>query len=292
VTSSTTGREALHAVTREDVGMGTPYERYSIHNFLRYLCEEYVIETAFEGPTDGMTGIRGINSMALAGAGVEVTLMLPEEQIPYAQKAWTYEGLENKVRFAPFVSEHFADDMGGFDLVWNFNSIPQMQDTSVVMSQMARISKRFVLVFVGNKSNYGYYIHRLHHKKTGTPWEHGDVEAMNISRIEEQFSALGFRTVQKLLADVPFWPDIDTTLEEVIGDLLPILKPLLSGRKSTEQRLRRFRFDYRSLPYFSEERLRDFRRLMGKYDFIEYSRLPIPKFLFAHHRGILLEKRD
>jgi hypothetical protein len=271
-------------LTEFDTGLGTIYERLSIYALLEKLAGELNIRSSLEGPIDGITGVNGINSIALARSGVQTTVVLPAiNLIRYAKLFYEIENCH-----ADFVCSRDLVLRRKFDLVWNFNCLPQREDHEAILEQMTRCSRRFILVFTSNTRNYGFWIHRLHHKVEKEPWYHGDIQVMNARKISTVLQKMGFRTIRPLCVDVPWWPDIDSPIEEVTGSLLPFLKPFL--KKS--RRLEIYKYNHENFPYFQKERRSAILRVLKSHPNFESSRIPYLKLLFAHHRGILAEKMD
>jgi hypothetical protein len=78
----------MPAVTK-DTGLGTTYERVAVAQLLEDLGRRYTIGSVLEGPTDGITGIRGLNSVPLAQAGASVELLLGDaDEVGLARRAW------------------------------------------------------------------------------------------------------------------------------------------------------------------------------------------------------------
>ena len=85
--------------TEKDTGLGTTYERVAVARLLTRLAERYEIESVLEGPTDGITGISGLNSVPLAQRGALVDLVLRDaDEVTLAQRAWEALGLSDHVR--------------------------------------------------------------------------------------------------------------------------------------------------------------------------------------------------
>jgi hypothetical protein len=275
-------------VVERDTGLGTTYERIAVARLIEELAGRYAISSVLEGPVDGITGIRGLNSIPFAQRGARVEVVLPDrDEVDFARRIWAGLGLSSP---GAVIREGRGWLLGGpdasFDLVWNFNALPQAPDPERLLDEMCRASARYVLVFVSNTLNYGFPIHRLHHRRIREPWSHGSVSVMNTRRIERSLGRRGFGTVQRLLVDVPWWPDIDSPIEEVAAAFLPFLK----GRVEGSKRLERYTWDASNLPYFDPERRRLLEADLAKHFLIERARLCPVRALFAHHRGILAER--
>ncbi len=271
----------------KDTGLGTTYERVALARLVEELADELSVESVLEGPADGITGIRGLNSVPFAQAGADVEVVLSDaDEVALARKAWRTLRLADRVTFRH--SRDFRLERAGarFDLVWNFNALPQAPDPEGLIGDMCEASRRYVLVFVSNTLNYGFPVHRLHHRAAGEAWSHGNIEMMNVRRIGRMLEENGCRVVRRLLVDVPWWPDIDSPIEEVAATFLPFLRGLASGSK----RLERYTWSADALPYFEGPRREELMKNLERHFFIERrTRSPL-RILFAHHRGVLAEK--
>ena len=275
------------AVTDKDTGLGTTYERIAVARLLARLADRYTIGSVLEGPTDGITGISGINSIPLAqrGASVELVLGSPSEVV-LAERAWETLGLKDKVTIRAADGDSLGASPRSYDLVWNFNSLPAVASADALLDEMCEASREFVMVFVSNTWNYGFPIHRLHHKVAREPWSHGNISVMNIRMVSERLAKRGFKVIERLLVDTPWWPDIDSPIEEVAATFLPFLKRFVSGSK----RLERYTWTIDTLPYFDEQRLARLLSDIEKHFVIENTGFKPLQIFFAHHRGVLARR--
>jgi hypothetical protein len=277
------------AAVDRDTGLGTTYERIAVARMLADLSRRHSIERVLEGPCDGITGIRGLNSVPLAQAGADIELVLKdEEEASLALTAWDLLGLSESVVVRSSPGFRLEAAPRSFDLVWNFNALPQAPDPEGLVAEMCEASRDLVMVFVSNTWNYGFPVHRLHHRAAGEEWSHGDTRMMNTRRIADLLKAAGFEIVERLLVDTPWWPDIDSPIEEVAATFLPFLRRLKSG----SARLERYTWKVDDLPYFDEEKRTALLRDLGRHFAIENSRLFPLKVFFAHHRGVLARRSE
>ena len=275
------------SATQKDTGLGTTYERVAVARLLARLADRYSISKVLEGPTDGITGISGLNSVPLARAGASVELVLGDpDEVALAERAWEALGLSDRVTIRATNGDSLGGEPRSYDLVWNFNSLPQVASADALLDEMCEASSRFVMVFVSNTWNYGFPIHRLHHKVAGEPWSHGDISVMNTGAVARKLAGRGFKVVESLLVDTPWWPDIDSPIEEVAATFLPFLKRFVSGSK----RLERYTWTVDTLPYFDDERLARLLSDIEKHFAIENTRVKPLKIFFAHHRGVLARR--
>jgi hypothetical protein len=140
--------------------------------------------------------------------GAKVTVILQNErEVETARRAWNELGLSSQVTFHP--SGRLPDDNERFDLVWNFNAIPRIEEPSFMVDRMLELSSKHVLLFASNRLNYGFPVHRLHHMVAGEDWYHGDVTYMSTRSLEKLVRQSGGRVIRSLIVDIPWWPDID-----------------------------------------------------------------------------------
>ncbi len=278
----------MPAVT-SDTGLGTTYERVAVARLLEKLADRYDVGSVLEGPTDGITGIRGLNSVPLAQAGAAVELLLGDaDEVELARHAWDTLGLGERLTVRQCADYRLGVPPRSYDLVWNFNSLPQVPEPSRLVSEMCEASRDLVLVFTSNTWNYGFPVHRLHHRAAGEDWSHGNIAMMNTRKIEGALDAGGFRIIERLLVDVPWWPDIDSPIEEVAATFLPFLK----GLKSASKRLERYTWTVDTLPYFDRDRRAALEAELGRHFLIENARFFPLKIFFAHHRGVLARRKE
>lgn len=269
-----------------DFGLGMTYERYAVQIMLQRIAKQHDVRSVLEGPLDGMMGIKGVNSIALAKLGIPVTVILPTPKlVDRAREVWEAEDCLDKVTFVVSQSSVFDFPSGSFDLVWNFAALPLIAMHKKTIADMSRVSRRLALICVNNTANYGFKIHRLHHRKTGIEWCHGDVTVMNLAKISGLLAASNMRVLEELYVDIPFWPDIDTKLNIVVSDLFPILRPLLQGIEYNQDHS----FGPENWPYYKPERHPEIYRQLKRLRFIEESHSNWARKLFGHHRCVLAE---
>ncbi len=273
-------------ITTADTGLGTTYERWALTRFLRALQARFALREVLEGPDDGMTGICGLNSLPLGMDEARVTLWLPSRpaEAAFARRVWPLHAPRAALTVDTRPLQYpFPYPPASFDLVWNFNVMPRLANPLRALREMARLSRRLVLVFVPNRRNYGFPLHRLHHRLAAEPWEHGDVRLMHPAPWKRLFPQAGLRLLRLFHVDCPWWPDIVNP-----ADLLAAFFPPLRLRLRAAQPESRARWEAAGLPYYDAARYPRLHRRMERLAFFE--RLPfLLQIPFAHHVGLLGE---
>jgi hypothetical protein len=235
-----------------------------------------------EGPGDGIAGIPGINSIPWAQSGANVTVATGEPG-KAAHRIWDAQGCLTQVGFVsaqglplPFPARHF-------DLVWSFNRLPFF-DPQELIAEMARVSRRYVLLMVPSRHNYGFVARRVQHWLTKKPWPYGDIDIMDPARVAVLLAQADLQVLETEFVDVPWWPDI-IDISEFISDLLPFLSTRLEGKRPSS-----YCWEPDNLPYFDAEAYPEVHRRIERLSYIERSRVHWIKRLFAHHFGVLAVK--
>jgi SAM-dependent methyltransferase len=275
-----------------DEGFGTYYERVIMHRFLRKLISNHDIETIFEGPSDGISGIKGINSLPMVNKGRELIYYTPSErERRFVEKTWniiehsTEKKMNVEVRSGPMSRFPFEDN--SFDLVWNFCVMEHLINPLSVFKEMTRVSKRYILLAVQNAWNLGTFPHLIYHRVKGKPWDHGNVKWMSLAGIRALLKGVKIievkksslfvsapKIIEKGMFDIPVWPD---TWDMGV--------PGLSTKTSSSQT------SSKSQGSLSNILGKKGNALMGIASLIERGSMPKKvKILWAHHIYALCEK--
>jgi hypothetical protein len=270
-----------------DTGLGTTYERWALNRLLLNMQARLGFNTLFEGPGDGMTGISGINSLILGQQGVEVTSLLPDPaRAAFASQVWDFHAPQAHLTIQEaWDGQRLPFQDGEFEFVWNFNVMTCVKDFPMLVRELTRISSRYLFISVPNRSNYAFWLHRLHHRVAKDPWDHGRISWMHPTPWVRLFSEMGMNVEEVHWFDCPWWPDI-VDPGQMIKDFLPFMKKLAAAARPEN----RLRWSYRELPYFCPAKHQDLHRRMEKLAFVEDSRILPLKRRFAHHFGVLASK--
>jgi hypothetical protein len=190
---------------QETEPFGITYDRIRVDRVLTRLVRQNGIRTALELPADGSKAMPGIYSLSLARAGAHVTLFNPE---PQGLEVWDRLGLSHRV------SAVYGDDCtrtelesGQFDLVWNFVSNGVSGEFEERLTEMSRLSNRWIVSMHMNGYNWGYPWHRFLHRVFDLEWTHGPHESFFPEYVKRCFRANGVEPTEHLLLDMPWWPD-------------------------------------------------------------------------------------
>ncbi len=188
-------------LTRADTGLGTTYERWAVNRLLSGLLSRLEVRTLVEGPGDGMTGIAGLNSLIAGLQGAAVSLLLPSpERAAFARPVSAHHAPDAQLEIIEEWDGQqmpFAD--ASFDLAWNFNVMTRAADPQALLNELARVSRKYVLIFVPNRLNYAFWLHRMHHWVAKEPWDHGRIDLMHPRPWRGLFAKAGLR----VRGDVP-----------------------------------------------------------------------------------------
>jgi hypothetical protein len=184
-------------------GKGLDYERYALNKLFKRLIRTLGIRRVLEIPAKGEKAMPSIYSIAFGEAGCDVTLANAEEK-----SDWAWRELGYPVKY------HRCDDPAdsgleenGYDLVWNFMTLAQLDDKERMLREMVRLSRGHVMFIAVNRFNPGFFSHRMVHRYSGVPWTHGDVEFMNPYFVRKYFELHGLKVVRLGAVDTPPYPD-------------------------------------------------------------------------------------
>ena len=201
-------------------GKGTAYERFALNKFLEKLVKRFPIKTVLELPADGIMGLPGLKSFILASQGCEVTLANPSDKA-LAEMKMLWDSLGRQAQFvqAGFEKTDFADQ--SFDLVWNFCVFERFKKPELVVAEMCRLAKKYVLIEIQNVFNVGTFLHKSWHSFKREAWDHGEIAKMNWKTPAAMLKQNGFKIKEVGGTDLPPWPDINMkfTLKEEKADL-------------------------------------------------------------------------
>jgi len=278
-----------------DEGLGTVYERFMLNDFFDDLFKEHSIGSVIEVPIYGMSGLTGINSIHLSRKGCRVSLLGDEDHIREARDLWQILG-ESGEFFQLNGSSSLPFTDRSFDLAWNFAAIWHHSNPGQLLKEMARVSDRFVLIFVPNKLQLGYFTRKYLFDKDF--FNRVKEEWVDAGRIRAVLEGQGLRLLKQGALDIPPWPDTCVPIKDILRSTLDALRSAfnISRTSNGERRTadvnrqpsngeRRWVWDIMS--YYKGENL-ELKDRIERLTFIERSPLPWRmKLVWAHHRYLL-----
>ena len=256
-------------------GLGSSYERVVINIFLMKLVKHFSIKSVLETPSFGFTGVSGINSMDFAKNGCNVTILdNDKDRVSLIKKVWEDTNLSAEIRFVPDFQKLNFDD-NNFDFSWNFSAMWFVKDLPEFLSELTRVTKKVIAIFVPNTNGLGYRF-----QKYSSDDEFDTIineENINPERIKAVMSLNGWKLFNEDFIDCPPWPDIGMPKEK-FASMFGIKLPEKKGSKEKKP--------LTILDYFRGEDP-DFYSKMLRYSFVEKYALNIFKSVWSHHRWML-----
>lgn len=269
-----------HHLTDYNEGLGLVYERFVLNDFLLALRAKHGIQTVLEAPLFGMAGVSGINSVALAQAGCEVTLVDDNpERAAGVRRIWDELGLDAavlEVEPADWGNLPFDDD--SFDLAWDWAALWHLPDAGALLRELARVSQHLVFVAMPNRRQLGYFLRKRVLDRDF--FQTVDERWVDMGRIRLELEGVGLRIVEQGVLDVPPWPDTVMPAGEVLKRL-----GLRSGK--LEQQFTGESWQWSTMAYYLGQQP-ELRERVMKYAWLDRARLPWRlKAIWAHHRYLL-----
>lgn len=205
--------------TNPHEGLGSSYERIIINRHLLRIAKQYGVQTALESPSFGFTGISGINLLALADAGVSVTLEDNSEQrLELISDLWSRLGRPLKPVHNPaFQSLSYPE--GSFDMSFSFSAlwfVPVLKD---FLAELSRVTSRIIFISVPNRDGLGYKLQLKDYNPEKYPALNlGNIDPPSITGI---LGKLGWTLKEADYFDCPPWPDIGMTKEDLLQKWFP-----------------------------------------------------------------------
>lgn len=265
-------------LTDYNEGLGLVYERFVLNDFLLALRKEYQIKTVLEAPSFGMAGVSGINSVALARAGAEVTVVDDHaERLQEVRRIWGELSLPaHFVHHLEWGRLPFSDC--SFDLAWNWAALWHLADAGELLQELARVSSRVLFVAMPNRAQVGYLLRKYVLERDFV--DQVDEQWADIDRVRRVLEKTGVRIVAQGVLDVPPWPDTVMPAAEVLRRL-GIRSKRLEGQFSGDA------WQWSTMSYYLGQQPDLHTRVM-RYAWLD--RAPIPwrlKAVWAHHRYLV-----
>jgi len=151
-----------------DEGIGTVYERILIDEYLRRLQTKLELKSVLESPADGVTGVPGVMSLEFARNGATVALTNPvQSMLDGAREVWKKGEFIDRVTLVNCEVDATPLPDDSFDLVWNYCMFERFSDPGALVSEMKRVSRRYVMIMTQNFYNFGTPFHKVYHAISG-----------------------------------------------------------------------------------------------------------------------------
>jgi hypothetical protein len=199
-------------VIEHDRGLGTAYERWCFYQRVEAWAVEYDVESALEGPIDGMAGVSGVHLAGLARRGLRVTSTLPNEAKArlargvYARAGASDANGSGGVDVRVVTDPMRAAELPSADMVIAYHSLPLVDDWRAYLRVVAKLARKVLVVTVCNPDNWGVAAIRFAGRLRGRR----DLEAPETWRTEvlaPELWTLG-RVRDHVYFDAPWWPDL------------------------------------------------------------------------------------
>jgi hypothetical protein len=217
-----------------------------------------------------MTGISGINSMWWAQRGIPVSLIDDDpNRVALIESLW----LEFSMKVKTFCLKDGFNILplkdNTFDMVWSFAALGFLLFPDQFLKEMARVGAKVIFICIPNKSNISYAFRSMCDEKS----VHTQPRNMDPKEIICTMDKLNWSIRDSGYLDVPPWPDIAMSKEDLLRDI---------GLRKLSDRLRnKRRRNICILDYFSGKK-KDMEKMVLKYAFLEDMPDVIKRF-WAHH---------
>ncbi len=184
-------------------GKGVDYERYALGRLFRSIVKTHNIKSILEIPAKGEKAMPSLYSVAFGEAGCKVTLVNAEEK---SKPAWQELGFHVSYRNCPNLNDTDLKN-DAYDLVWNFHYLSRHPKPDNLLTEMVRLSRKYILYVGVNRYNPGFYSHSLVHRLFKVPWNHGDINFMNPFFVSGYLENSGLKILKTGIVDAPPFPD-------------------------------------------------------------------------------------
>jgi hypothetical protein len=277
----------------QDVGLGTAYERVAIYELFDRWLDRRPVQTALEGPIDGMAGIAGLHLLGRARKGTNIRVELTDATaLERVRGVYQHLGLADRLETA--AQDQDEPGQTRAELVLTYNALPLIADWRGYLDRVARRSSRYLLVSVTSPFSYGVTIRKaMRIFERGGPDELFDHPSTRPEVIEPVLEQYG-RIVEHDFLDCPWWPDlfVETGQSLLTGTLkrLPLAGRLLGEGAKRPATQAGFLYGPRNFPLFPDHP--DHHSLtesMKRHPVFDGRGERLAR-LFGHHHAYLVER--
>ncbi|PKN73844.1 MAG: hypothetical protein CVU50_01265 [Candidatus Cloacimonetes bacterium HGW-Cloacimonetes-3] len=259
-------------------GLGSSYERIMLNLLLSRYQQQYQINTILETPSFGFTGLSGINMVALAQKGCEVSLEdHNHHRLQMITDLWHSLNLPLKHKYNEDYSVLDYPDKS-FDMGYNFSAMWFTKDIALFLSELGRVCSKLILICVPNRQGIGYRMQI----KDYSPNAYPELKPEHLDPISITYlmNKNGWKLIDKNYIDCPPWPDIGMNKElffkRVVGSNKPAPEPIASNEVSI-------------MPYYQGNDP-SFESRMLKFSLLERFAPPCFQKYWAHHQYLAFTK--
>lgn len=270
-------------VIEEDRGLGTAYERVRIYELMDRWATEYGIESALEGPFDGMAGVPGVHLVGLARRGTSVVSVLrTRAQADIAKAIYRSAGGDSGT---VLVADSAAPlrDLPRADMVLSYHALELVEDWREYLAALSAVARKVLVVAVRNPRNWGVVLERGVRELPGLE-RFQPPETWYMDTVAPVLWELG-RVREHVYFDSPWWPDLQ--LGQVVGKA----RALLPSRGPRESRTARYSYRAGRWPYFGGEGWEDeLGPALRRHPHLEHSTAWVQRFA-AHLHAFVVDVR-
>ncbi|MFB0545290.1 MAG: class I SAM-dependent methyltransferase [Anaerolineae bacterium] len=265
-------------LTDYNEGLGLVYERFVLNDYLKDILAAHPVRTALEAPLYGMAGVPGINSVPLAEAGCQVTLVdVNAERLAGIKRIWGE--LRLTARFVHHEDmTHLPFPDRAFDLVWEWAALWYLPDAEATLRELIRVSDNLIFVAMPNRIQVGYLMRKYLIDRDF--FQTVDERWADMGRIKRVLREERVKIIDEGVLDIPPWPDTVMPAAEFLRRL-GIRSEKLEGQFTGDS------WQWSTMDYYLGKRP-DLRDKVMRYAFLD--RAPLPWWLqvvWAHHRYVL-----
>ncbi|MEA2103123.1 MAG: methyltransferase domain-containing protein [Candidatus Cloacimonadota bacterium] len=260
-------------------GLGSSYERIILNIKLDEIIQKYNCKSLLEVPIFGFTGVSGINSMHVAKSGLPVTLIDNDQsRLEMIKNVWEKSNLSANFRFQKdFKKIELPNE--SIDMSWNFSALWFVENLTVFLHELTRVTKNVIMLCVPNRSGIGYLSQKY---ISGTDLRKYLIEDNIIPKnIIAEMRKLNWKLVERNYIDCPPWPDIGMDKR----DFLKIFHLDFLLKSKTEKIDEKICI----LKYYQDKDL-DFAEQMMNYYWLEKIAPKFFKAFWAHHKFLIFER--
>jgi hypothetical protein len=191
---------------RQDRGLGTAYERYCFYQLVDTWATRYGVQTALEGPLDGMAGVTGVHCAGLARRGIQVSSFVPTPAKAVTARAVYDLNGGKSARVGVVTDPMQIKDLPVCDMVLAYHALPQVADWRGYVGLLAKLARKILIVTVCNPKNWGVEVIRLAGRLRGM----GGLEPPEVWHTEVLGPVLWElgHVREHVYFDCPWWPDM------------------------------------------------------------------------------------